>query len=99
MERKEDLRPSDRWIRPPTKVVSRYAKKQRKTTQFHEDSRKHLQIPANSCRTEELPSPRASHYVNGTYITLSYHVAREQNGGGTRPKSRNQMVPILRERL
>jgi hypothetical protein len=34
VERKKDLRPAGRWIRPPTEVVIRYAK-QRNLTQFN----------------------------------------------------------------
>ena len=63
LERKEDLRPTGRRIRPPTEVVISICKTTqnnavlRKRPQFHEDSRKHLQIPASYSRTEELPSP------------------------------------------
>ena len=67
LERKEDLRPAGRWIRPPTEVVisicnlmqfnDAIQRNLRKCPQFHENSRKPLQIPASSSRTEELPSP------------------------------------------
>jgi hypothetical protein len=61
LERKEDLRPSGRWTRPPTEVISicnltQFNADLRRCPQFHEDSRKPLQIPASSSTTVELPS-------------------------------------------
>ena len=66
LARKEDLRPSGRWIRPPTEVVNSICNLTqfnaifailRKCQQFHANSRKPMQIPASSSKTEELPSP------------------------------------------
>ncbi len=64
LERKEDLRPTGRWIQPPTEVVisicnlMQFYAILRKCQQFHAISRKPMQIPASYSKTEELPFPK-----------------------------------------
>ncbi len=81
LERKEDLRPAVRWIRPPTEVVNsicnltQFNANLRKCEQFNANLRKPTQITASSSRTEELSSqnhkPLCDRYL-GRWISSSF---------------------------